>query len=280
MKKPKTPSTPITPPSIPLSFAAAYTRFLPAAELLPSERVQPYRDDRTLVLTNVQIGVAAVTPYLARLRVETPTLPVDGFAELEDLVHALYFATEQAASSAAKIKRELLDPTLTRLHALREPMLLCAEMFALLGTLPKQRVERIRSGSGPQDAARDGVDLSDLFAEFAEKVKDKHPFTPEHFTEIRELAQVVLREVTPERARVKPSPQMNKAIENRDRLFSLLTERYEDVRRAGFYLFGPEADEKVPALNARRGRSRTEAGATEPLPGTPTADPTPAAPLS
>lgn len=277
--KPST-KTPPTPPTPPPSLAAAYNLMLPAAMQLPPERVLPCRADVNLIYANVQKGLGAVLPQLGRLRVETPKLEVNRFPQLEDLAGALLYAAAQTAASAAPMKRELLDQKLTRLYTLREPMLLCAEVFALLGMLPKQRVEQIRSGSGPFDAAQDGVALADLFAEFASVVKDKHPFTQEQFTEIAELGHAILRSVTPDGARVALSPELVKATEARDRLYSLLMERYDELQRAGYYLFGSKADEKVPALGSRKGRSRSDAKSTEPTPPTPTPDPAPAAPPS
>lgn len=274
MKKTKDPTSPnktgtatggaLEPP--PLSLAASFARFLPAAQQLAVERIEPCRFDVNLVFANVQTGLASVLPHLTRIETELPALNAAQFAELSELAGALLYASAQTMASAAPIKREQMNTMLARLHTLREPMLLGAEMYALLGLIPMQRVEQIRSGKGAFDAAQDGVALADLYGEFASVLTNKHPFTAAHFTEIAELGHALMRAITPDGARTAPSPALVAATEARDRLFTLLQDRYDELRRVGAYLFGEERDQKVPTLGARKGRSRAEAAPAAPVP--------------
>ena len=199
-------------------------------------------------------AVAAVLPHLARLKTELPALQVGRFTELELLAGALLHATAQVATGVSALSRQELDQKLGRLHELRAPMLLCAEMLAMLGLLPRQRVEQIRSGKGAFDAAQDGVALADLYAEYAAALHQKQPFTKEQLTEIAGLGHELLQAIRPDGARATASPAAAAASEARDRLYSLLLERYTDLRRAGFYLYGEEVDDKVPLLGSRKGR--------------------------
>lgn len=265
--KSKSASSPVVAsPPPPASLAAPYTRFASLAEQLPAEQVVPCRLDVNLIFANVQAGLAAVLPHTTRLTSELPMLHVEQFPELEELAGALLHAAAQTAVSAAPIKREQLDKMLARLHELREPMLLCAEALALLNLIPKRRVEQIRSGKGAFDAAQDGVALADLFGEFAAVLHHKHPFTDTQFTEIAELGHTLMRVIVPDGARVAPSPQAIAAAATRDRLYTLLLIRHTDLRRAGFYLFADDVDQKVPVLGARRSRGKSDPAASEPVP--------------
>ncbi|HOY10762.1 MAG TPA: AsmA family protein, partial [Candidatus Omnitrophota bacterium] len=73
-----------------------------------------------------------------------------------DLALALLFTDEQVTEPTGKAQYKT---DLSRLYELRLPMLLIAEGLALLGLIPAKQVQDIRSGSGPRDAAKDGVDL-------------------------------------------------------------------------------------------------------------------------
>lgn len=262
------------------SLAAAFARFLPAAQKLPVERVVPCRHDVNLIFANVRAGVAAVMPHLARLKGELPALQVGQFTELEFMAGALLHATAQVATGLVTLSRQELDQKLGRLHELRAPMLLCAEVLAMLGLLPRQRVEQIRSGKGAFDAAQDGVALADLYTEYAAALHQKHPFTREQLTEIAGLGHELLQAIRPDGARATASPAAAAATEARDRLYSLLLMRYTDLRRAGFYLYGEEVDDKVPLLGSRKGRSAAalEEPADPPPPAAPA--PLPAAPVA
>lgn len=244
------------------SLAAAYARFLPEAQQLTVEQVVPCRQDVNLAFANVQTGLAAVLPHLERLRDELPRLQVDRFDQLGELAGALLYAAAQASVGTAAMKRDEMDEHFARLYALREPMLLCAEALALLGLLPRARVEHIRSGRGAFDAAQDGTALADLYAEFAPALRNKHPFTNAQFAEIAELGHKLLRSITPAGARPRATAQAATAA--RDRLYSLLLLRHAELRRAGFYLFGEALDEKVPTLSARKGRTKADPTASEP----------------
>ena len=262
------------------SLAAAFARFLPVAQRIPAERVLVCRQDVNLIFANVRTGVAAVLPHLKRLKAELPALAVGSFTELEPLAGALLHAAAQVAAGTVTMSRQERDLKLGRLHELRAPMLLCAEALALLDLLPRQRVEQIRSGSGPFDAAQDGVALADLYTEYAAALHDKQPFTKELLAEIAGLGHELMRAIRPDGARPGVSREAAAASEARDRLYSLLVERYTDLRRAGFYLFGEDMDDKVPLLGARRSRIVSTPAVPADPPPPPAPAPLPAAPAA
>lgn len=246
------------------SMAKSFTSFLPEAQKLPKERVQTLRLTAPLVVKNVQTGLQAVQPFEARLRAELPKLPVGDFGQLLPLAEAVLYASERAARLAQPTRRAEIEAKLAQLSELREPMLLVAEGLALRGLLSVQVVAQIRSGSGLYDAAMDGRALSDLYTEHKAALAGKHPFTDAEIKRVGELGQELMRVITPDGARLATQDEAVKAAEDRDRLYSLLCERHADLRKAGFYLFGEEVDQKVPTLGARAGRKRTEATPEEP----------------
>ena len=260
------------------SLAAHYAAFLPEAMKLAQEQVQGLRVDVALVYTNVEAGVQAVQRHLSRLKTALPEIDVGRFATLPALASALIYATEQAVRLSQPVRKAEIDAKMARLSALREPMLVIAEGLALLGILPQDRVARIRSGRGPFDVAQDGVALADLYTEYKGKLAGKQPFSEAQIAEAAQLGQELMRLITPAGGRAPANPEAERATEARDRLYTLLVLRHAELRKAGFYLFGEEVNERVPTLGARGGtRRRTEPEADPaPVPAPPAAGPTPA----
>ncbi|MBL9003025.1 MAG: hypothetical protein JNJ46_02200 [Myxococcales bacterium] len=260
------------PASAALSPAAAYSRFLPEAMKLPLSQVVAARLDPQLAFGNVQAAVAAIRPELARIGRELPAVNTHDLESLPDLAAALLHACERAAIKP--VKAEALAQKLAALHALREPMLLVAEGLALLGMLPKERVAQIRAGSGPFDAAQDGVALAELYRAHASALRGKQPFSDAQLTQIETQGQELMQLVTPSGARPAMTAGQTEAIEVRDRLAALLEERYGMLRRVAVYLWGDAAADKVPML---RSRLRAGKASQDPVPA-PTPVPTPLAP--
>ena len=149
-----------------------------------------------------------------------------------------------------------------------------AEGLAMLGLVPEKTVQAIRAGSGAMDAARDGIALCALYRAHAAALAGKHPFTQQDFDELSELGERLTLTIVPEGSR--PAALRRNRQEAQDlsnRLYTLLVLRHQELRKAGYYLFGPELDTKVPSLAARRAAPK----AKKPAPAKPAAPaPTPA----
>lgn len=253
-----------------LTSDQALARYTPLALQLAKKDVLVCRLDLALALHNLQQGVASIEPYAAQLRKEVPGLPLAELLALPDLGLALIFASEQA--EPANQAQNRLD--LARLRELREPMLYIAEGLAMLGLVPEKTVQAIRAGSGAMDAARDGIALCALYRAHAAALAGKHPFTQQDFDELSELGERLTRTIVPEGSR--PAARRRNRQEAQDlsnRLYTLLVLRHQELRKAGYYLFGPELDTKVPSLAARRATPK----AKKPAPAKPAAPaPTPA----
>ncbi len=264
---PKTPH-PTTSAASPPSLKNSFDAFLAEANLLPKEKVVPLKVDVNLVFANVQQGILSVQPQLTRLRSELPMLNVDGLMKLPRLAEALLYAHGEAIRHSQPVKRAEMEAKLGELQSLRESMLLQAEVFALVGLVPEARVAQIRAGKGLFDAAQDGVALADLYGAYRGQIAGKHPFSDAQIARVAELGHALMKVITPEGARASVSSAAVKAMDERDRIYSLLLLRHGELRRAGYYLFGDEIDEKVPTLGARAGKRR-EPEAPLPTPAAP-----------
>ena len=256
-----------------LTSEQAVAKFAPLAQKLSAKEVLPCRIDVALALHNIQQGVASIEPHAARLRKEMSGLPLADVLALPDLALALLFTDEQVTEPTGKAQYKT---DLSRLYELRLPMLLIAEGLAQLGLIPAKQVQDIRSGSGPRDAAKDGVDLGKLYTTHAAALSGKHPFTTAQLQEVITLGERLSVQVKPDRARTKGSPkEPSPSRDLRNRLYTLLAERHQDLRKAGFYLFGSAVDAYVPLLQAHRPATKTKkpapskAPAPAPQPATP-----------
>lgn len=256
-----------------LTSEQAVAKFAPLAQKLSAKEVLPCRLDVALALHNIQQGVASIEPHAARLRKEMSGLPLADVLALPDLALALLFTDEQVTEPTGKAQYKT---DLSRLYELRLPMLLIAEGLAQLGLIPAKLVQDIRSGSGPRDAAKDGVDLGKLYTTHAAALSGKHPFTAAQLQEVITLGERLSVQVKPDRARTKGSPkEPSPSRDLRNRLYTLLVERHQDLRKAGFYLFGNAVDAYVPLLQAHRPATKSKkpapskAPAPAPQPATP-----------
>ena len=266
----RTSPSPTTPTPAPAetgspSLKKSFEAFLAPARALPKEQLVSLKLDVNLVFANVRQGVTAIAPHLDRLRTELPKLSVDELNKLPALAEALLYAHGESQRLTQPVKRAEIEAKLTELQTLRESLLLQAEVFALVGLIPEPRVAQIRAGKGLFDLSHDGVALADLYGEYRSQIAGKHPFADAQIARAAELGHALMKVITPDGARANATASALQAVEQRDRLFSLLVLRHAELRKAGFYLFGEEVDDKVPTLGARAGKRR-EPPTPEPAP--------------
>jgi hypothetical protein len=112
-------------------------------------------------------------------------------------------------------------------------------------------VANIREGTGPYDLADDAVSLALLFERHWARLKGLHPLRFEDLTALREDGQWLLEHLTPLHTRRSLAPKTDPARDLRDRLWTMLQERYEWLRRVAFYFHGDDAQARVPPLLSR-----------------------------
>lgn len=247
---------------------AQFERMLPRAESeFGAQKVMTFRIDPILALHNVREGVGAVLEEQARARAELPKLDLARVKQLPELALAVAYAARRAESErqTQQSSREI-ERKLRRTQELRQLLLAAAESLALAGHLPKARVARIRAGRGALDAAQDCVELAALFQKSASAVRGRSPVTREQITEAATLGSELLQAIKPARTR-RTSQKNSDAVDAaaaRDRLGALLLSEHDTLRRAGFWLFGREADTRVPPLASHAGARKSKKSAETP----------------
>lgn len=234
---------------------------MPQALALSRDDLRPLRYDVHVLFANVQQGLSDVLPHKSRLLAELPRLDLAAIETLQTLAEALLWAHDDVTRQTQSAKQAEQDNLVAELNRLREMLLLQAEVFVLCGLLPESEVSAIRAGRGLTDTANDGIRLAQLFISFDEPLADKHPITPQQIARALELGQKLLQVADT----LKPREELQLAVDLRDRFFTLLLLRHGELRKAGFYLFGEEAETRVPPLGARAKKAQsTPSSATLP----------------
>lgn len=247
---------------------ADYQRFLVDAQQIDARNTKPLRADPSLAYHNAARGVAAVLAHEGRIKQELPAVDIESLRSLPALALGVAFAAEQAAPGPAGPEiRALLSEAaqLRRLH------LTTAESLVEAKILPAQEVAKIRAGKGQIDMALDCGALAALFRKHAPAIKGKSAVTAAQTERAAVVGAKLIEVLNPKGAskKRKAGSEEEQKASARDRLWSLLLQRHEDLWRAGAYLFGRDVDERVPSLMARvapvKSKKKGEA-ATPPAP--------------
>ena len=154
-------------------------------------------------------------------------------------------------------------------EALRAVLMPAAVSLAASRLVSQGVVDTIRKGRGAYDTASDCVALSSLFIKNAQAIRGKTSVTAEEIRQAAEVGSALVKVLKPEAGRRsrERTGAVKQAAEARDRLWTLLVQRHDNLWRAGAYLFGREVDTLVPALQSRvvaRKRAKAPAGPTAP----------------
>ncbi|AUX43216.1 uncharacterized protein SOCE26_046600 [Sorangium cellulosum] len=93
--------------------------------------------------------------------------------------------------------------------------------------------------------------LAHLYAEHADALRGKHPFTEEEFAELQAASEWLLDNLTPDGARRPAAKQRGEAEKMRDRLWTLMVRRHADLRKIGYYFHGDAFEDATPKLQSR-----------------------------
>lgn len=235
------------PPEI-TGSRAAYEQFSIEARAVAGPLSVP-RVNLGRVYHNVIAGVGAVLADKERLARETRAFDFKQAANLPNLALAVIYASNLVDRNAPKATREKV----ARAAGLRGKLLPAAEVLATAKLMPAHEVARIRKGTGDIDIADDCIALARLFTDYAAQIRGKTTITAAEVREASDLGTELRTILRPKGTRKAPAePELAMALENRDRLWTLLVERYDLVRRAGAWLFGLEkVSELVPPLGSR-----------------------------
>ncbi len=254
--KAKKPSS-STPDGDALAWAAApvagtladYQRYAPLAEKIEARDVVVMRADPNLAYHNVEAGVALLAPLEAQVKSD---LPKEKFAELlETKAIALGLAyIANAADVAPDGSTGEIGKLLAEASALRAVLMPAAEAAAASGLVDGREVKNIKAGRGKLDLAKDNVALAALFRTSAAALRGKTAVTPQQVARAEEVGTALVALIKP-KGTVKRTKKGAKAdlADARNRMWTLLLNRYERVERVIAYLLGPRFP--CPRLQSR-----------------------------
>lgn len=232
---------------------AAFERLRAEAEAIPAERVIPFRADAVLAAHNAAAGLAVVTAQRDALA-KDPSAPRPDWKRLSavvDIASALVFAVERASED--KRSNGSLSRDLKEAWELRQLLLGDARVQARKGVFKAGDVRRIERGSGSLDAAKDCIALAALYREHAAALRGRSAVTAAEVKRAAELGSDLTQRLKPKRMkreRTKTGEQLA-AAQLRDRVWTLLVERYALIERLGGWLYGRDLDAHVPSLQGR-----------------------------
>ena len=233
-----------------------YVKFLPLVQKLDAKSVSACRADVHLAHHNVQLGADSVLSYRTKLRTELPRFSHAEIESIVDLSRAVVFSAARVDAVASPNEIRTL---LAHGRHKRGLLLSAANSLAAAGLVPDPVVEKIRKGTGPIDVATDCVDLAALFTKYA-SVRSKTPVTAADVRESSEVGTKLLDLLKPRGTKRTRPVDVKTAANIRDRFWSLLLVRHDQLWRAGAFLFGRnDVDKRVPPLQSRAVGRRAKA---------------------
>ena len=242
----------------------AYKHFLHHARALPFDSVKVCTMDVELVHDNIERALTAMEPHFATAQGKLPLLSVPALLELRALALALIYAAERIVLATIDGSHQ---HRLLRLRYLRDLTLRQLEIFAHLALIPSEHMRVVGVGLGPLESAHSALAIVGVFAHHHEHLQGKHPFTAEQLDELDQHARWLIDAMQP-RHEASVSPERDAAVVIRDRFWTLLSHRYDDLREAGAIVFvAKHLDRNVPRLGSRPAPEKFRPGAAPPPTG-------------
>jgi len=231
---------------------AAFNELRAQAEGLAAGDVLPFRANASLAYHNVSRGTEAVLARQADLAGKLTTGELEALAAAPKLALAVVFAAGRV-SRLSTHPVEGLNDRLARARLLRRVMLRSAEACAEAEVIPAAEVEVIRRGRGLLDTAQDCLALAGLFRRHEGALASKTPVTSQMVVEAAEVGTALVTLIKPANLPpdAAPAAEVAAAAALRDRMWTLLVRRHDDLFKAGAWLWGHAVGDHVPALQSR-----------------------------
>ncbi|MGK3964108.1 hypothetical protein WMF38_08005 [Sorangium sp. So ce118] len=212
-----------------------YERYAMPASDLPAANVQAFRGDTGGVLAIVRRAVQSVTRDPARHRRRLPKSRFDTIRSLPELAMALDHAVTrmQPESAPPPEVAERLD----QIYEALRPTLAAAEVCFPRGIVPETYgiVRRALVAGDPASAA---ATITNLILDRWGHVQNRISITRDEVTRVNSTAKWLLSNTRP--------PERLDSRDIRDRLWSLLRERYEQLRAIAQEVSGDDSREYAP----------------------------------
>lgn len=244
--------------------AAAFDHFAPLVTNIPDAELEHWNADPDIVRVNARRAVDAISPHWARIEQALPLVSVQNLKEIPALALAVSFAAERVFKPASP---QEIRAHQARLRPARRLALGQLDIFAELGLVSPDKVRAIRADRGPVDEANDAVAIVALFRENAAAWTNKHPFSPAFLQQLADDAQWLLGQLVPKGATPEKSGPSADAV-LRNRLWTELNRRYDDLYKAGVEVWGRRhVETHLPTLLTRI-VTKAEAEGNRPAPPT------------
>lgn len=244
---------------------AAYEHFAAIVRAWPDKTpLERYPGDPEVARYNVQTAHELLSPLYPKLANKLPEQSIPELLELPTLALACVQAPSYIDGAPTQVE---LTMRLERLRGRREAALTVCEGLAhpALGLLPSEKVAAIRAGKGPSDQARDAGSLKSLLSGKVLTLDGQPVFSKAWLDELAADGNFALANIRPTGAAPPPSTPSEAQVV-RDRLWTLLVQRYDKLLSVASVLLGHRvATERVPLLLTRSASSPTP-GAAEPAP--------------
>ena len=258
-----------------IASRTAYDSFLAAAQAVEPGFIEPCGVDVVLAYHAVVRGVENVVGGGAVVIGRLPNVDLVQLSSLPRLAQGLVYAellVERELQAAAASFGPLFD----RAQQLRRKLRKTADALAEAQLLSDADVEEVWLRA-QQDVLEDFASLTALLRRNETRIAGRSPVTAGELLEAEQLAgqlRMMFGQV-PEGG-ASASRTLTRALEMRDRFWTLVAQRHEMLWRCGAWLHGRAVEERVPPLPARRSGTRrvlsaqalrmTEPRALEPAP--------------
>ena len=232
-----------------ISSQAAYETFLLPAKAVEASAIEECRADIPftyfIVTRSVENVLGSATVVVGKL----PSVNLEELSALPRLAQGLAFAALQVHREARAAPFGALFERATHL---RRKLSAAAGALADANLLPAVDVEEARLHVR-LDVVEESLALAALFQRHLSLVEGRSPVNKTDLLEVEQVAKklrTLLGRPAPE-GEEGSVPALVKAIEMRDRLWTLLTRRHDMLWRCGAWLYGRAVDERVPPLPTR-----------------------------
>ncbi|WP_438020287.1 hypothetical protein WMF18_14985 [Sorangium sp. So ce315] len=212
-----------------------YERYAMPASDLPAANVLAFRGDASGVLATVRRAVQSVTRDPARHRRRLPKSRFDAIRSLPELAMALDYAVARMQPEGAPPPE--VSERLDELYEALRPTLAAAEVCFPRGIVPETYgiVRRALVAGDPASAA---ATITNLILDRWGHVQNRISITKDEVTRVNATAKWLLTNTRP--------PERLDSRDIRDRLWSLLRERYEQLRAIAQEVSGDDSREYAP----------------------------------
>lgn len=230
----------------------AYDAFLVAARALEPGFIEECCADAALVYHCVVRGTEDVLGSGMVIIGKLPNVDVVELSMLPRLAQALAFAVSQVQRAT---RASSFGPLFERAQRLRRKLRKAAEALAESGLLPDADVDELWL-QAPQDPLDDCLALAALLRRNETRITGRCAVTAFDLLEVEQVIATLRTMIGQAESGAGAEPSLVKALDTRDRLWTLLKQRYDVLWRCGAWIYGPSVSDHVPSLPVRRSTIR------------------------